>query len=216
LEKPELNVAEFAGGTKNNIILKFAHGSSILYDPDDPCPAKRYKLITKMQYSAENYYMAEAFSSDGIHFSTPQPWQKFHPRADTHNYAFLDPMTGRYILITRIWKDGVRVVAKSESQDFLNWTEPQELVRGIGFSNQIYSMPVFPYEYLYFGVASIYHDGDQCSKDFDTVDLTLLYSTDLEHFEWIEPNGVLIERGKGSYPLVSGIADVSIVVLLWK
>ncbi|HRT38013.1 MAG TPA: hypothetical protein P5213_00970 [Rectinema sp.] len=199
-QKPELGLSEFEGNLANNIILKNAHGTSVLYDRADPDPAKRYKLITKMHYSQENNYMAVAFSRDGIDFSTPQPWPKYNPPADTHNFAFVDPKTNRYVLVTRIWKDGIRIAAKSESSDFLTWTEPEEIARGIGFDSQVYSMPVFFYEGLYLGLASIYHDGDRSAENFDTVDLSLMYTYDLRHFDWIEAGAALIERGKGKYP----------------
>ena len=199
-QKPELGLSEFEGNLANNIILKNAHGTSVLYDRADPDPAKRYKLITKMHYSQENNYMAVAFSRDGIDFSTPQPWPKYNPPADTHNFVFMDPKTNRYVLVTRVWKDGIRIAAKSESSDFLTWTEPEEIARGIGFENQVYSMPVFFYEGLYLGLASIYHDGDRSAENFDTVDLSLMYTYDLRHFDWIEAGVTLIERGKGKYP----------------
>lgn len=199
-EKPELGIAEFEGCYSNNILLKNAHGTSVLFDPDDPNPTRRYKLITKIEYSRENTSMGVAFSQNGINFSPPQTWPKYNPRADTHNFVFKDPRTGHYVLITRIWKDGLRIVAKSESNDFLNWSEPVEIARGAGFEQQIYSMPVFYYAGLYFGLASIFHDGDCLAPDFDTVDVTMLYSSNLEHFDWIEPGAKLIERGLGTYP----------------
>jgi len=84
-----------------------------------------------MHYSQENNYMAVAFSRDGIDFSNPQRWPKYNPPADTHNFVFMDPKTNRYVLVTRVWKDGIRIAAKSESSDFLTWTEPEEIARGI-------------------------------------------------------------------------------------
>ncbi len=199
-KKLDLGFAEFEGSLANNILLKNAHGTSVLYDADDVDPAKRYKLITKMEYSRGNTFMGVAFSSDGLEFDSPRPWPAHNPAADTHNYAFKDPRTGRYVLITRIWRDGLRIAAKSESNDFLNWSEPTEVARGLGFENQIYSMPVFTSANIYLGLASIYHEGDRSAPNFDTVDLTLLYSTDLGHFDWIELGASLIERGEGSYP----------------
>jgi len=46
-QKPELGLSEFEGNLANSIILKNAHGTSVLYDRADPDPTKRYKLITK-------------------------------------------------------------------------------------------------------------------------------------------------------------------------
>jgi len=198
--KPDLNIVEFEGSSANNILLKNAHGASVLFDPADPNPSRRYKLIAKMEYSRENAWMGVAFSPDGVEFGPPRPWPAYNPRADTHNFVFKDPATSHFVLITRLWKDGMRIVAKSESSDFMTWSEPKEIARGPGFENQIYSMPVVPYAGLYFGLASIYHEGDRHASDFDTVDLTLMYSSDLEHFNWIEEGASLIARGSGSYP----------------
>lgn len=199
-EKPALGFAEFEGSFANNILLKNAHGASVMRDPDDPDPSRRYKLIAKMEYSREDNWMGVAFSRDGVEFGPPQRWPEHNPRADTHNFAFRDPATGRYVLITRVWKNGMRVAAKSESPDFLNWSEPVEIARGMGFGDQIYSMPVFRHEGIYLGLASIYHEGDRSDPDFDTVDLTMLYSRDLRRFDWIEPGARLIGRGPGRYP----------------
>jgi len=215
-EKPDLGLVEFDGSRANNILLKNAHGTSVLYDPTEQDPAKRYKLITKMEYSHWNTWVGVAFSRDGIEFSAPQRWPLHNPAADTHNYVFKDALSGHYILITRVWKDGLRIVAKCNSPDFLNWSEPREIVRGNGFENQIYSMPVFSWANIYLGLASIYHEGDRLDTDFDTVDLTLLYSTDLEHFDWVEPGANLITRGGGLYPNEYGIVAASTQAHLWK
>lgn len=198
--KPNLGLVEFNGNKANNIVLRNAHGAGVLCDPGDPDICRRYKLITKMRYSERNSYMAVAFSSNGINFSVPQAWREFNPPADTHNFVFKDMRTNKYILITRLWKNGVRIPAISESSDFLNWTRPVEVARGIGFANQIYSMPVFCHGDIYLGLASLYHDGDELAEDFDTVDLSLIYSNDLTRFDWIEPEGILLERGEGKYP----------------
>lgn len=198
--KPNLDLVEFKGNKANNIILRNAHGASVLYDPGDADISKRYKLITKMRYSEHNSYMAIGFSSNGIEFTAPQAWPEFNPPADTHNFVFRDMRTNKYTLITRLWKNGVRIAAISDSLDFFNWTRPVEVARGSGFANQIYSMPVFRYADIYLGLASLYHDGDKLSGDYDTVDLSLLYSNDLTRFDWIEPEGILLERGKGKYP----------------
>ena len=198
--KPNLGLVEFNGNKANNIVLRNAHGTGVLFDPSDPDIGKRYKLITKMRYSERNSYMAVAFSSNGIDFTVPQAWSEFNPPADTHNFVFKDARTNKYILITRLWKNGIRIPAISESLDFVNWSRPIEVARGMGFRNQIYSMPVFQYGDVYLGLASIYHDGDRLSEDFDTVDLSLLYSNDLKHFDWIEPESTLLERGEGKYP----------------
>lgn len=198
-EKPNLGLVEFNGNKDNNILMKYAHGTSVFYDEKELDQNKRYKLMTKIEYSFDNHFMAVAFSRDGIHFSDYIEWAKYNPQADTHNFVFRDNKTNRFIMITRIWKNGVRVVAKSESMDFIHWSEPKEILRGNGFEDQIYSMPVFQYEGLYFGVASIYHEGDRTISDFDLVDVKLKYATELDSWENVTED-CFIPRGKGSYP----------------
>lgn len=157
-------------------------------------------LITKVEYNGNRHYMAVAFSEDGIHSTKPLEWPRYNPAADTHNFAMRDPRTGKFLLFTRIWKNGLRICARSESTDFINWTEPAEVLRGDGFASQVYSMVVFPYEGLYLGMASMYHNGDTEAGDFDTVDVELKYSTKSDAWESVAPGGRLIPRGKGAYP----------------
>lgn len=198
--RPELGLVEFAGSKANNIVMRNAHGACVLHDRAEKDPSRRYKLLAKIEYSARNHFMAVAFSADGIHFTDPQPWPRYNPQADTYNFVFRDPATDRYVLITRIWKNGVRVAARCESADFLEWSAPVEIARGEGFADQVYSMPVFPYAGIYIGLPSIYHDGDRSAPDFDTVDLTLAFSTDLSHFDRVQPGAAFIARGPGRYP----------------
>ena len=198
--KPNLGLVEFKGSKDNNILFKYAHGTGVYLDELEKDDNKRYKLITKIEYSHGNNFMAVAFSKDGIHFSDFIEWPKYNPNADTHNFVFRDKKTNKFILITRIWSDGVRIVAKSESEDFLSWTEPVEIARGDGFFNQIYSMPVFQQGDYYIGLASMYHEGDRTLEDFDLVDCTLMYSTKLSGWETICKGENFIPRGKGKYP----------------
>lgn len=198
--KPALGLVEFDGSTDNNILMRYAHGTGVFLDTEELDPNKRFKLITKVEYNGSRHYMAVAFSEDGIHFTKPLEWPRYNPAADTHNFVLRDPKTGKFLLFTRIWKNGVRICARSESTDFINWTEPVEVLRGSGFASQVYSMVVFPYNGLYLGMASIYHNGDAEAEDFDTVDVELKYSTKSDAWESIAPGGHLIQRGKGTYP----------------
>lgn len=199
--KPNLGLVKFEGDTRNNIIMQYAHGTGVFLDEEEIDPRKRYKLVTKVFYSKKNHYMAVSFSEDGIHFEKLREWPKYNPRGDTHNFPFRDKKTQKFKLITRIWKDGVRIAAISESDDFINWSEPKEILRGDGFQDQVYSMPVFLYDNIYIGLASIYHEGDHSAKNFDLVDVELKYSTNLEHWDRVGGRGeYYILRGVGNYP----------------
>lgn len=198
--KPELNLVEFEGSKANNIVMLFAHGSSVLYDEDEVDPNRRYKLLTKIEYSPTDRYMAVAFSADGLSFSQPIRWKKHNPQADTHNFVLKDRVSKEFHLITRIWKNGLRITAKSTSKDFLDWSEPVEILRGHGLQHQIYSMPVLQTEQGYLGLPSIYHEGNRSDKDFDNVDVTLAFSQDAHHWDFVDIQQPLIQRGQGVYP----------------
>ncbi|MEG0911105.1 MAG: hypothetical protein RSC58_06900 [Ruthenibacterium sp.] len=197
--KPNLGLVEFNGNKNNNILMRYAHGTGVFLDKEEQNPKKRYKLVTKVEYCAARHYMATAFSEDGIHFSNLMEWPEFNPAGDTHNFPMRDDKTGKFAVITRIWKDGVRICAKCESDNFINWSQPVEIMRGSGFEQQVYSMPVFRYENLYLGLASIYHEGDTDDANYDTVDVALAYSTKLEYFDRVTTQQYVIERDNAPY-----------------
>lgn len=199
-DKPNLNLVNFEGSTDNNILMEFVHGTGVFLDEEELDPRKRYKLITKVDYPSGRSYMAVSFSEDGIHFGKLTEWPQHNPPADTHNFVFKDKKTGKYKVITRLWRDGVRIPAISESFDFINWSKPEEILRGDGFQEQVYSMPVFQYEDLYLGIASIYHEGDLSEQNYDLVDVELKYATSLEYWDSVGKAQYFIPRGKGSYP----------------
>jgi hypothetical protein len=143
--------------------------------------------------------MGVSWSRDGIHFVPLRRWPQHSPAADTHNFAFRDPVSGRYQVVTRIWQDGIRVAAISESVDFYEWSRPRPIL-ATRPEAQVYSMPVFRGQGQYMGLASLYHEGDRAAEDFDCVDLTLASAVHLSSWRLPAPDEVLIERGAGSYP----------------
>ncbi|WP_260473654.1 hypothetical protein, partial [Streptococcus pneumoniae] len=199
-EKPNLNLVKFKGSKDNNIVLMHAHGAGIMLDEQELDPKKRYKLVSKLEFSPNLHYMVVVFSEDGIHFDEPIPWKKWNPAADSHNFPFRDPKTGKYAVITRTWANNVRLSAITFSDDFINWSEPKEILRGDGFEDQIYSMPVISYADIYLGFASMYHEGDTLNENYDKVDLELKFSANLEQWDSVCKGDYLIERGGGVYP----------------
>lgn len=198
--KPALGLVSFEGNTENNLLFLHAHGTGVFLDEREEDPKKRYKLVTKVEGPDESGFMAVNFSEDGIHWGEMVPWPEHNPRADSHNFVFRDEKDGTFRLITRTWKNGVRISVMSESRDFIRWSEPVEILRGRRFSAQVYSMPVFQYEGLYLGLPSVFHEGDRSSDNFDTVDCELAFAAEPEHFDWVCPGSPVIRRGKGRYP----------------
>ena len=192
-EKPSLGRVSFDGSKENNIVFIGAHGASVFFDKQETNPEKRYKLAMKYDLFGE---MAISYSPDGLDWCEPIRWLEYNPAGDTHNFAFRDEVSGGFKIITRTW-DGVRLSALCESEDFLHWSQPEEILRGRDMDDQVYSMPVFRYGGLWFGLPSIFHGGDHGAKDFDRVDCELTFSRDLRHWERVA--GKLIPRSDGAY-----------------
>ncbi|MCY3977755.1 MAG: hypothetical protein OXG23_06620 [Chloroflexi bacterium] len=200
-EKPALGLIDFEGSKANNLVMRRAthglHAGGVLKDARDPDPARRYKFIHR---NASARSMASCFSPDGLHWSQPIPWREHDAIGDCHNNAIWSPALERYICITRGWADGIRTVLRSESEDFIHWAKPFEIMRGLDAHDQIYSMPICLYSDLYIGLPSLFHKGDASAADWDTVDTELAISADSVNWRRICRSQSLIPRGEGEYP----------------
>ncbi|MDE2636763.1 MAG: hypothetical protein OXI30_10395 [Chloroflexota bacterium] len=199
--KPELGIIDFEGSKANNLVMRRAthglHAGGVLKDARDPDPARRYKFIHR---NASARKMASCFSLDGLHWSQPILWPAHDAIGDCHNNAIWSSALERYVCITRGWADGIRTVLRSESEDFIHWTKPFEIMRGLDAHDQIYSMPICLYGDLYIGLPSLFHKGDASAADWDTVDTELAISVDSVNWRRICRRQSLIPRGEGEYP----------------
>jgi len=190
-DKPKLDVYRYKG-KPTNIVFYGEHGAGVFKDPRDPDPNRRYKLIAGRMPHGK---LDAAFSPDGIRWS-----KRFfiaNARADTHNNAFWAPTLNKYVGITRAYPvppgdnihspRGIRTVLRIESDDFVNWTEPKEILRGPTRKAQIYSMPVFYYAGIYLGLPAIYRiDTDK------RVHTELAWSTDTVTWNRITPGTQMV------------------------
>ncbi len=205
-EKPALGLIEFAGDRGNNLLMRRAthglHAGGVLKDSREPDPRRRYKFLHRNLDAGK---MAVAFSADGLRWSPPIPWPRHDAAGDCHNNALWAPELGKYVGITRGWSgeryfQGERTVLRSESDDFLHWTQPEEILRGRDPHDQLYSMPIFRYGELYLGLPAVLRHGGRDAPDWDLVDTELALSLDTVHWERICPGQALIPRGAGQYP----------------
>jgi len=192
-DKPELGLVEYEGNKANNIVWRGGgvhkdwggpHGTGIFKDLRDPDPSRRYKAILK------DKILSVAFSADGIHWGPAIACPEANSHGDTHNNAFWAPTLGKYVGITRQWgqSDGkyVRQVARTESDDFLNWDETEIVMEGLDTNQQTYAMPVFYYGGVYLGLVAI-HD-----QEADRVWTELTWSPDTENWHRVLPGTPLI------------------------
>ena len=190
-EKPNLGLVEYNGSKDNNIVWRGSqdkdnpnegpHGSGIFKDDRDPDPNRRYKAILKGEY------ISVAFSADGLHWSDPVASPEADVAGDTHNNAFWAPTLGKYVGITRSWgKEKGRQVMRTESSDFLKWTEAKLVMEGLDRNFQTYAMPVFYHGGIYIGLVAI-HD-----QTADRVWTELTWSPDTKEWNRVNPGTPLI------------------------
>lgn len=192
-EKPALGINGFDGSTENNITARDTPNVGVFRDPHDADPSRRFKMI----YDVGMGEMRVRFSADGTHWGEPLTPEGLGRVGDTHNNAFWDERIDRYVLLTRLYL-GERLVARSESRDFLHWETPKLVLRSTlaeGRGRQAYCMPAFPYANVYLGFVMIYNVGTDRS-----VDCELTWSPDGISWERVAPGTPFIPRGpKGTY-----------------
>ena len=101
-EKPDLGLVEVDGSRSNNFIQTDGFGS-VLKDPHDPDPSRRYKMMTKRKGSETTGGRAfAAFSPDGIHW-TNHPGERSIIRnsCDGNGMVIYDESIGKYVNFRR-------------------------------------------------------------------------------------------------------------------
>jgi len=143
-ERPELNLFEFDGTKKNNIVWmgEGAHNFTPFKDSNPDCePEAQYKAL------ARNKGGLIAFkSSDGIHWRLMQSEPVITEGAfDSQNLAFWDSIRERYVDYHRGFRNGVRDIMTCASKDFIHWTKPQWLDQGDATPQHLYTNATIPY-----------------------------------------------------------------------
>jgi len=152
------------------------HGSGVFKDLHDPDPKRRYKAFIKYGI------LSVAFSPDGIHWGPAIACPEADSAGDTHNNAFWAPTLGKYVGITREWGEPFgRQVARTSSEDFINWRKCEIVLEGLEERYQTYAMPVFYHGGVYLGLVAI-HD-----QEADRVWTELTWSPDTVEWNRVLP-----------------------------
>jgi hypothetical protein len=189
-DKPELGVVEYNGSKKNNIVIVFNHGVTVMKDLHETDPQKRYKA-----FHPENGESGVWFSPDGIHWGEPIDVGPID-NGDTNNCVWWDEDLGKYVGITRHWGGdkttglyggmGHRHVSRVESEDFLSWSKPEVIIKGLDLRMQIHDMPVVKHAGVYLGMVGLFDI--QASKQW----CELAWSADSREWHRIQPESSLI------------------------
>ena len=130
------------------------HGSSVLYDPFDPDPSRRYKLcgMTRMDRKGLPKEVEITFSADGIHFEDRHDVIAHPYTSDTLNKLFYNPLKDEYTLTLRSAHVDRRISIKS-SKDLKEWTHPRIILHpGSNYSDGVTHM-------MHYAMSPCYMDG---------------------------------------------------------
>lgn len=185
-EKPDLGIIPREPPEERSLVYlsegKSVSGAGVLFEPEDLDPNRRYKLFYCTQtWTPETGVKHDsdcrvAFSPDGIHWTRYSGNPVNYVMSDTRHSVFKDPYTGKYVIPMRmrispqgelfyrhgdkITADSVRCCGRIESDDFIHWSEPEQIIAPTEWTTQgdsYYALTVLPYEGHYLGLLRVYH-----------------------------------------------------------
>lgn len=165
-EKPKLGLFEVQGTRENNVVLAglapFSHNFCPMRDAAPGVPAaERFKALGGISTSG----LVAFASEDGAR------WRKLRDRPvftdgafDSQNVPFWSAHEQCYCLFFRVFKDGIRRIARSTSPDFVNWEKPVLMEYGGAPIEHLYTNQTHPYErapHIYVAIAARFFPGRQ-------------------------------------------------------
>lgn len=168
-QRPDLHLHEYAGSSANNIVIPpdyhegKAHWESVLKDPLDPDPARRYKALgwSSLDWDGPLSGIYTTVSPDGFHWTpSPEPVFRFHPRPGTDDLGpvgdahclMIDTLRNCYVAFLRHLPHR----ALSVSDDFVHWTPPETFLWTLHWADEFYSNTGFVYGDQYLGLLSVF------------------------------------------------------------
>ncbi len=231
-QRPELGLVEVDGSTRNNTLPIRLHSPSVIYDPTDADPQRRYKMFG-VSRAPENAGYCTAHSADGY------SWQ-FYPAnpvltgGDTCCLV-RDPASGDYLAFHKRYGthcgNRCRLVYLSSSPDLQSWSEPtlvmapdeiddaQTRAEG-GLFSQFYHMSAIPYGGMWLGfVTHFRHTGPPAEKGPEQspadgpIDVQLVHSRDGRSWSRCADRSPVIPNGPHAYDAgcILGVANGPIV-----
>jgi hypothetical protein len=186
--RPKLNLVNFRGSKANNILWAPEAGEkqdcpTVCHDPQDL--AAPFKMMYYASHGSQTAGEYVAFSKDGIVWK-PQALPVLTNTGDRTNLMGTRDRAGKFVAYLR-HRDmmklyGARCVWRSESSDFLKWTDPELILRQDLLDDpntELYGMTGFPYADLYLGMVERWRDNP------DVIEVQLAWSHDGK--QWQRP-----------------------------
>ncbi len=196
------------------------HGCSVLLDPEDPDPERRYKLCGVFDSGSARRGERDvalmgvevAFSPDGIHFTRQPGCRVCENFSDSLNKLVKNTVTGEYLVFHRS-AFGDRRVTMASSRDLRHWTEPRVILMpgsryNDGFTGmQHYALTGGFFDGVFYGLIWNYHTSLyelDFSRMFGFIEPELVYSYDGQDYQYTSRTP-LIERPYPPQPGCCGL-----------
>jgi len=161
-ERPNLGLVEHEGSKANNIVLPHVGCANVIKDTRDQDPDRLYKSLFWDEREPDGSLnlgtgVAVAFSTDGLRWTKYDGNPVLTRSSDCHWLYGWDDLHDKYVAYPRPPTnegDKTRRIGRSVSDDFVNWTEVEEVLAPDDDdppAMEFYGMPVFRYEGLYLG-----------------------------------------------------------------
>ena len=170
--KPKLGLFEVRGTRENNVILarhRACHNFAPFLDTRPGCPdSEKYKALGGTGAPG----LIAFRSADGIRWSEIQSDPVITKGAfDSQNVSFWSESEACYVAYFRVFRRGVRWVARTTSKDFVHWDEPVDLDFGDGPAQHLYTNQLGPYvraPHIYVGTPTRFMPGRKVLDDATT------------------------------------------------
>ena len=199
--KPKLGLFEYNGSKDNNIIVQdppYTHNFAPFLDANpNAAEDARYKAVGGTSKSG-----LKAFASpDGIHWRPMQDEPIITKGAfDSQNVTFWSEHEQVYVCYIRTWTKtnfgGFRSISRCTSEDFINWTEPQEMDFGDTTREHLYTNQTTPYfaaPHIYIALAARFMPGRRVAtvEEAEALGVEAQYSGDCSDVVFMSSRGGL-------------------------
>ncbi len=167
--KPNLGLYEVQGTRENNVVLAHHRGCHNFAPFKDTNPATppdaRYKALGGTGAPG----LIAFVSADGLNWRELQPEPVITEGAfDSQNVAFWSETEQQYVCYFRVFREGVRWIARTTSADFTHWTKPVDMSFGERVPQHLYTNQTVPYfraPHLYLGMPTRFFPGRRALTD---------------------------------------------------
>lgn len=173
-ERPDLTITHHPELPKNNVILDYiVEGPYVFYDHSPLCKkGEEYKLVTLAWKELEGGRKVRDqlwcwVSEDGLHFEKKYPITGKGAFDSMNTIQWHD---GKYICYMRGFENGCRIICYSESEDFINWSDPVKIQFDDDRVYQLYTNNIIPYErapHVLIGFPTRYNERQEWTQNND-------------------------------------------------